>query len=327
MNIQNNITIFTGDTSGNAQAAGKARENQDINASNGQNKTIYAGNLLPESPLRDRLQQRKAQAQERAMKIVGDTWDGDRKIDEQLNQSRERLKDLRSTYNDAKAGLKALEEKSQEWMEYYEVDPDSQEQQDLELLKKEQASLHRWTGIELTEEEEEKLAEIKAGGLTEYQNVQLELNNEAWLYRDTIFFTERDMEKETAVIRGIRLERLKKDPMLKAQKQAQQVMEAARDEAIGMIVDEAKDHIDEEQEKKEEEAEALKEKKEEQEEILEKRKDREDELEELMEEMPLEEMSDLKNAQTEMQQEIQNLVSKMNLVAEDIKGAKVDTNV
>lgn len=113
MKIQNNITIFTGDTSGNAQAAGKARENRDINASNGQNKSIYAGNLLPESPLRDRLQQRKAQAQERAMKIVGDTWDGDRKIDEQLNQSRERLKDLRSTYNDARVGLKALEEKSQ----------------------------------------------------------------------------------------------------------------------------------------------------------------------------------------------------------------------
>ena len=94
-----------------------------------------------------------------------------------------------------------------------------------------------------------------------------------------------------------------------------------------MIVDEAKEHLDEEQEKKEEEAEAVKEKKEEQEEILEKRKDREDELEELMEDMPLEDMADLKNAQAEIQQEIQNVVSKMNLVAEDIKGATVDVSV
>ena len=63
------------------------------------------------------------------------------------------------------------------------------------------------------------------------------------------------------------------------------------------------------------------------EEVLEKRREDEEELEELMKDMPLEEMSDLKNAQTEIQQEIQNLVSKMNLVAEDIKGAKVDTNI
>lgn len=44
-------------------------------------------------------------------------------------------------------------------------------------------------------------------------------------------------------------------------------------------------------------------------------------------EAPLEEMADLKNVQAQIQQEIQNLVSKMNLVAEDTKGAKVDTNI
>ena len=209
-------------------------------------------------------------------------------------------------------------------MAYYEVDQDSKEQQDLELLKKEQASLHRWTGIELTKEEEAKLAQIKENGLTKYQEIQLEVNNEAWIHRDTLYFSGRQIEKENAVIRGIRLERLKKDPMLKTRIEAQQVMEAARDEAIGMVVEEAREHLDEKQEEEKEEAEAIKEKKEEQEKILEKRKEREDDLEELIEEMPLEEMSDLKNAQAEIQQEIQNMVSKMNLVAEDIKGAKVD---
>ena len=323
MNIKNNITIFTGDTQRSIQAD-TARADQ---ASQGKSKTIYAGNLLTEFPLRDRIQERRAQAQERAMKIVGDTWDGDRKIDEQIQQSRDRLRELRSVYKDAQDGIKALETKSEEWMAYYEVDPESQEQQDLELLKKEQASEHKWTGVELTKEEEEKLAEIKKQGLTEYQELQLELDKEAWIHRETSYFTGRQIEKENAVIRGIRLERLKKDPMLKAQQQAEEVMEAARKEAIGMIVDEAKEHIDEEQEEKEEEAEAIKEKKEEQEEILDKREEREDELEELMEDMPLEDMADLKNAQTEIQQEIQNLVSKMNLVAEDIKGAKVDANL
>lgn len=324
MNIQNNITIFTGDTRDRGQAD---RADQNARVSREDSKTIYAGNLLTDSPLRDRLQQRRAQAQERAMKIVDDTWDGYRQIDGQIHESRERLREQRAAYKDAQDGLRALEEKSREWMEYYKVDPDSREQQDLELLKKEQASSYLWTGIKLTREEEAKLAEIKDGGLTKYQESQLELNGQAWVHRDTIFQAGQKIEKENAVIRGIRLERLKKDPMLKARKEAAEVMETARDEAIGMIVEEAKEHIDEEQEKKEEEAQAIEEKRQEQEEILEKRRDREDGLEELMEEMPLEEMADLENTQTQIQQEIQNLVSKMNLVAEDIKGAKVNANV
>ena len=324
MKVQNNITVFTGDTRNNAQEAGKAKENQ---ISNGKNKTLYAGDLLTEFPLRDRLQQRRAQAQQRAMKIVGDTWDGDRQIDEQLQQSRNRLKKLRADYKNAQDGIKELEAKSDKWMAYYEVDPDSEEQQDLELLKKEQAEKHYWAGIKLTEEENARLGEIKAKGLTKYQEIQLELNDAIWTHKDTVYTSGRGIEKENAVIRGIRLERLKKDPMLKAKQQAQEVMEAARDEAVGMIVEEAKEHIDQEQEKKEEEAEAIQEKKEEQEEIQEKREERENELEELMKDMPLDELEDLKNAQTEMQQEIQNLVSKMNLVAEDIKGAQVDTKI
>ena len=319
MNIQSNITIFTGDTQSRSQAerAGADRNTQD---SKGKSATFYAGNLLAEFPLQDRLQQRRVQAQERAMKIVSDTWDGDRMIDEQIQESRDRLRD-------AQDSIRALEAKSDEWAAYYEVDPDSQEQQDLELLKKEQASQQPWTGVQLTREEEAKLAAIRDKGITEYQKVQLEVNEETLIHQKTAFFTGRNIEKENAVIRGIRLERLKKDPMVKARKEADQVMEAARDEAIGMIVEEAKEHIDQEQEKKEEEAEAIEEKKEEQEEVLEKRREDEEELEELMKDMPLEEMSDLKNAQTEIQQEIQNLVSKMNLVAEDIKGAKVDTNI
>ena len=104
-------------------------------------------------------------------------------------------------------------------------------------------------------------------------------------------------------------------------------MEAARNEIIGMVTEEAKDHIDEEQEEKKEEAEAIKEKKEEQEEVLEKREEREKELERLMEEMPVEEMADLKNIQAQVQQEIQDMVSRMNLVAEDIKGAQVDASL
>ena len=50
-------------------------------------------------------------------------------------------------------------------------------------------------------------------------------------------------------IGAIQLERLKHQEMVKAQKKADEVMEAANDEIFGMLVDEAKDHVDEDLEK------------------------------------------------------------------------------
>ncbi len=323
MKVQNNITVFAGDTRNNKQA-----ENADTASRNSQekNKTIYAGSLLREFPLRDRIQQRRAQAQERAMKIVGDTWNGDKKIDEELNRSRERIRELQASNKDAQDSIRDLKAESEALAELYQVDPDSEEQQDLELLKKAQAASRPFSGIKLTEEEGERLAEIQDKELTEYQTRQLEINKRVWDYQETISLTNRKIEVENAVIRGIRLERLKKDPMLEAQQEAETVMEAARDEAVGMIVDEAKEHLDEEQEEKEEEAEAIREKNEELEEIQEKRDEREEELEQLIKDMPVEEMTDLNQTVEEVKQQIQKVLNEVNLIEEDIKGAKVDLN-
>ena len=323
MRVQNNITVFAGDTRNNKQA-----ENADTASRNSQekNKTIYAGSLLREFPLRDRIQQRRAQAQERAMKIVGDTWNGDKKIDEELNRSRERIRELQASNKDAQDSIRDLKAESEAQAELYQVEPDSEEQQDLELLKKAQAASRPFSGIKLTEEEGERLAEIQDKELTEYQTRQLEINKRVLDYQETISLTNRKIEVENAVIGGIRLERLKKDPMLEAQQEAETVMEAARDEAVGMIVDEAKEHLDEEQEEKEEEAEAIREKKEELEEIQEKRDEREKELEQLIEDMPVEEMTDLNQTVEGVKQQIQKVLNEVNLIEEDIKGAKVDLN-
>lgn len=331
MKIQQNITIFAGDTQNNPQAD-KVRESQ---SSDSRDRTIYAGNLLADFPLRDRLQQRKAQAQERAMKIVSDTWDGDRQVDGLLDEHRQRLKELKAAYKEANDRIAEIREEGEALREAYGVDADSEEQQYLDLLLKEQAASWPIPQGELTEEESKRLYEyrLQGKGLTEYQERQLKLNQEIGVHQLAAHIAEygtkdtTGFREENAIIRGIREEKRKVHPMADAKKQAEEVMENARNELIGMVVEEAKDHIDEEQEKKEEEAEAIQEKKEEQEEILEKRNEREEELEELMEDMPIGEMADLKNVQTQVQQEIQNMVSKMNLVAEDIKGAKVDAAI
>ena len=123
MRVQNNITVFAGDTRNNKQA-----ENADTASRNSQekNKTIYAGSLLREFPLRDRIQQRRAQAQERAMKIVGDTWNGDKKIDEELNRSRERIRELQASNKDAQDSIRDLKAESEAQAELYQVEPDSE---------------------------------------------------------------------------------------------------------------------------------------------------------------------------------------------------------
>lgn len=327
MKVQNNITIFTGDTQNNAQAEAARANKADKSSGNQKNKTIYAGNLMTEFPLRDRIQQRRAQAQERAMKIVGEAWDGDRQIDEKISKSKDRRRELQEEIREAQDNVKCLTETQEALAKSYGIEADSQEQQDLELLAKAQASKHVSSGIQLSEEEQERLAEISKGERTEYQKCWLELNEQSWTSRDIIFRDKLKVEKENAVIRGIREEKRKSHEMVNAQGQAEEVMEAVRDEIIGMVADEAKDHIDEEQEKREEEAEAIKEKKEEQEAILEERKEKEEELEELMEDMPVNEAMNLDSIQEEIQREIQDVVNKMNLVVEDIKGAKVDLEI
>ena len=326
MKVQQNITIFTGDTQNRTQAENENAKNNGARES--RNKTIYAGNLTENLTLRDRIQQKKEQAQARALKIVNDAWDGDKKIDESIGESKAHIEEFQAKYQDAQEKAGQIAQERERLRESSHIDTDSDEQRDLELLEKARvAANHPWAGTELTSEEKERLAVIEDKGLTKYQEQQLALSDTEWRYRESAQKAEQGIQTENAVIRGIRGERRKHHPMADAQREAKEVLEAARDEIIGMVVQESRDQLDEEQEKREEVSDAIEEKKEEQEEILEKREEREEEFEELMEDLPVEEAVELENVQDEIRQEIQNMMNKMGLVAEDIKGAKVDTGV
>lgn len=320
MRLQNNITVFTGDTQNNAQVQ-QAGQKAAGSREQGKNKTFYAGNFLTEFPLQDRIAQRKAQAQERAMKIVGDAWDADRQIDDEIRQRRDHIRELQEDNKDALENLKEFREMEDTLREGYGVTSDSREQQDLELLKR-----SKEMGFKPTEEEKERLEAIRERGLTDYQTRALELDKTASYYRRIVADNNRAAAEEKDVIKGIRAERNKYHPMTDAQAQAEDVLQAARDEVIGMVAEEAKEHLDEEQEKREEQAEAIEEKRQEQEEILEKREEREEELENLVEDMPVEEMTNLNQAVEDVKQQIQKVLNNVNLLEEDIKGAQVDLN-
>lgn len=139
---------------------------------------------------------------------------------------------------------------------------------------------------------------------------------------------------ESALV-DIHLERLKTAPMVKANADAEKVLEAANKEIIGMLQAEAKDHIDEENEKRTEAAEEKAEKEKEEEERIEAMKAKREEREEREEASPetdyitaaTKQMVKISETGEKVQRELQNIVDQLKLDLEDLKGAAVDKGV
>ena len=286
-----NTTVFLGDNTRRERNSSVVEEK-----SSGQN--IFAGNLKKQF---DPIAGKKQEARKQAMKIVGDAWEGERKIDDDLASRSAKIVKYRETLRKAGDELKEIESRRSELRENYGVEADSEEEENLKLLEKELAAKKIGSGIHLTKEEEEQLAEIKKTGLTEYQKRSLELKENGSQYEQEIEEDEKQIQTENAVIRGTRLERLKSQTMIKAQKSAEDVLEAASEQIVGMLIDEAKDHMDEKMAEEKEAAEEKAEKEEAEEERIEK--------------------------QNEKKKEIKKIVDEMKLLEEDIKGAAVDTTV
>lgn len=208
--------------------------------------TIFAGNLGGDFSLQERVEQRKDRAKRRAMKVVGDAWDGDRKMDDEIKRAKEHIEELKKDRLEVGAN-------------------------------------HIMIG--------------------------------------------KQIAKENEIIRNIREAKRKVHPMVDAQENADEIMDAARDEVIGMVMQDAKTHLDEEQEQREEQGEKIEEEKEKQEEILEERKEKEEELEDLMKDMSTDEAVNVEQTVSEVKRQVQNIINEMNLMVEDIKGVQVDTNV
>lgn len=318
MKVSKNVTIYAGNGNEEIRRQNLRKEAGKASESNGRdsgNNTIFSGNLNIQQ---DSVLMKKKMAQEKALKVIGDAWNGDRSIDEEVNLHREKARQLREDIKFEKDMIGAIRDREKEMQQNYGVADDSEEQKDAQLLL-------RWQEKDtLTEEEAERVEELQQNGLTEYQSSLLELNEDVVKHKEIADKAQQELEQENAIVRGIRLERLKSSPMLKAAKQAEKIKEAASEEIVNMLMEEGKEHIDEEQEKREEQAQEIKEKKEEQEELIEKRREDKEETEAFIEEILSEEILNPSQVQADIKKEIQNIVNKMNLVVEDIKGAAVD---
>ena len=293
MKVETNITLFAGAEPDFAHVVNLG-ENSEKDSKD--RKTIFAGDFQGNLTLQERIQQRKEKAKQEALKIVRDAWAGDQAIDQGMDESREHILKLQEENKQIQEDQREAEQLRQELMERYGVSEDTP-------LDRQPA---------------------------EYRERMQELDERQKYNKGILTSNQNDIIMENAVIRETKLAKLKRKPentMVGAQEWAAEVLDAASDDIIGMAVSEAKEHLDQEQAEREEKAEKIKEEKEKLEEIQEKRDERQEELEELVENAPVEEMVELDQSKENIQQEVQSIVDKMKLVAEDIKGALVDTSI
>lgn len=304
-------------------------------------KRAENGSMMPGGQF-DPIERKKALAKKQAYKIVKDALAKELKMDGSVQEMKDHADRLREDLAQAQDEIGRINEEKNRWREECGVASDSQEQKDLELLEKRAAYERGDVSKALTQEEKERLEKIDGQGYTEYQERALAMEKHKAPYEKTAAEAEAGIMADNAGIRATRLERLKKDFIRKAQDEAEDVLTAASEEVIGMLIDEAKEHMDEKsqelQEKKEERVEeereqqekldAAKEKKEQMEALADPEKSKKDspvvQSETLRADPATEAMVQLDSQKADYQQEIEEMMRKMNLMTEDIKGIRVD---
>lgn len=308
----------------------------------GNKSSIFAGDLGV-GP--DKIQIKRQQTQKKAMKIVGDTFTAEKEIDQSLTDMADRLDALQKEGYEYHKELERITENRNELQENYGVTDESEEHADLELLRKERKANEPGSKVTLDYEETKRLEKIHEKGLTGYQTDMLELDEQQAVNEKNLSETESQIQSIRASLNDTAIERLKSNPMIEAQKEADKLMEAANKEIIGDLMDEGKKHIEEKMEEEKEQAEKRAEEKEEQEEKEEAAKERKAEMEQFIEgtkqqaeakkeELPSERdqeqmaaYNDPNNSETEAAKEIAEILDELKLIQDDIKGAAVDSNL
>lgn len=308
----------------------------------GKRSSIFAGDLGV-GP--DKIQLKRQQAQKQAMKIVGDTFAAEKEIDQSMTDMADRLDALQKEGYEYHKDLDRIAEKRNGLQENYGVTEDSDEHADLELLRKERKANEPGSNVTLDYEETKRLEKIHEKGLTGYQTDMLELDDQQAVKEKNLSETEAQIESIRASLNDTAIERLKSNPMLEAQKEADKLMEAANKEIIGDLMNESKEHIEEKMAEEKEKAEKIAEEKEEQEEKDEAAEERKAEMEQFIEgtkqqaeakkeELPSERdqetmasYNDPNNQETEAAKEIEEILDELKLIQDDIKGAAVDANL
>ena len=290
----------------------------------------------------DSITMRKVQGQKDAIKTLVNQLTSDKKIDDDIESRRQHMRALDDEISVYQNEVAVIEGTKQKVKESFGISDDSEEQKNLELIEKQIESRKPNSAVVLSDAEKEKLAKI--GPQTEYQTEMLAYDSIESEWKSRIESAKKEKMGENGIIKAIKKELLKVHPMIDAQGEAEEIKKEANSEVIAMMIDEAKNHIDEKQDEIEKAAEekAAEEKTKEaevaasQKEAIDKPLGTEGEatgkemavkMDEKIQNTGIENMSQLQKAvnnQQQIQTEIKMLVLNQKLTPEDIKGIVVD---
>lgn len=316
---------------------------------NGKNITLFAGNITGKgSDLESRIQQKRDQARKQAMKLINDAWDADKKAADGIDALNKDKQEQLDKLNEYKQSLKDVNEREKQLQEEYNIDPDSQEQKDLELLKKYQNYSNGSDYADFSKEEVERLKELQNTPRTEYQDKALMLNGYRGEVRNRISLAEYKLMAISESVHDSKIDRLKSQDMLKADDSADKILDAAEKDVLGMVIDDAKENIDKKMEEEQKKAEEAADKRDEQQERIDKAKEERSEQQERIDESKQDakeqreiirndaktDILDINNGLSkkdvnnveEVQKHIQKMLNDEKLINEDLKGIKIDFN-
>ena len=347
MKIQQNLDVQINpfqNQNNESSVAGAAKAGQK----SGNLSSISGANLKGESLI----QQRQGLAKKQALKVVSDAFGGEKKLDAQMQSIKDEIKRLQDEINEKTANTIENDAKLKELQEEYGIDPDSKENQDLTRL----AFKANYSKEGLSEEEMSSISEYQQKALyyvSKNQQNSLDI--------------DRAKSLQAANVQGysdMKSERNKSQDMLNAQEAAEEIMEASNGETIALLTQEAVDHVDEEQKEREEEAKEAAEKKKEEKKEEAKKLEKEAMQQEMIENIKehaaesqrtsadtkraiarreraeadsmgaedvqrtiISEGASMEDTQNAVNSEITNILNKLSLLSNDVKGSAVDSQI
>lgn len=280
---------------------------------------------------KEKIAAKKQQRFKEAMHVVTSARNGEKKIDDSLDDIRGQIKQYQKDNDEANKFLTDINNQMSEVKDYYQVGDDSQEQKDLELLQKQYDMMKHGSMETLTKEEQERLDNM--GELTEYQKRSMELYGQADYWKTQMQDNQDKISQSTGVIRNVRVERLKSQAMAEAQRAKEEIMDAASQEAIGMLVDDAKQQIDDKAEEVQEAAKERQEEQKEEEKRVEAAKENKSEVEAAVEKNRekiadmTKQFTDSEDITRDMDSEIKKVLEEEKLLEEDLKGLTVNAKI
>ena len=280
---------------------------------------------------KEKIVAKKQQRFKEAMHVVTSARNGEKKIDDSLDDIRGQIKQYQKDNDEANKFLTDINNQMSEVKDYYQVEDDSQEQTDLELLQKQYDMMKHGSMETLTEEEQERLDNM--GELTEYQKRSMELYGQADYWKTQMQDNQDKISQSTGVIRNVRVERLKSQAMAEAQRAKEEIMDAASQEAIGMLVDDAKQQIDDKAEEVQEAAKERQEEQKEEEKRVEAAKENKSEVEAAVEKNRekiadmTKQFTDSEDITRDMDSEIKKVLEEEKMLEEDLKGLTVNAKI